>query len=79
MILGFRTARSGMTLAVGADHEIITENEYAALIDTEPGMGKRVYRVEPPKADQFASIRRLLITLLAACRYMNCLTECAAA
>ena len=46
MILGFRTARSGMTLAVGADHEIITENEYAALIDTEPGMGKRVYRVE---------------------------------
>ncbi|MEK6741043.1 MAG: glycosyl hydrolase family 65 protein, partial [Actinomycetota bacterium] len=46
MILGFRTARSGMTLAVGADHEIITENEYASLIDTEPGMGKRVYRVE---------------------------------
>ena len=46
MILGFRTARSGMTLAVGADHEIITENEYAALIDTEPGTGKRVYRVE---------------------------------
>ncbi|RZH78156.1 glycoside hydrolase family 65 protein, partial [Staphylococcus aureus] len=45
-IWGFRTARSGMTLAVGADHEIITENEYAALIDTKPGMGKRVYRVE---------------------------------
>ena len=46
MILGFSTARSGMTLAVGADHEITTENEYASLIDTEPGIGKRVYRVE---------------------------------
>ncbi|AOH44902.1 glycoside hydrolase family 65 protein [Propionibacterium sp. NM47_B9-13] len=46
MILGFCTARSGMTLAVGADHEIITENEYESLIDTEPGIGKRVYRIE---------------------------------
>ncbi|MSS45545.1 glycoside hydrolase family 65 protein [Cutibacterium sp. WCA-380-WT-3A] len=46
MILGFRTARSGMTLAVGADHEITTDNEYVSLIDTEPGIGKRVYRIE---------------------------------
>lgn len=46
MILGFRTARSGMTLAVGADHEITTDNEYVSLIDTEPGCGKRVYRIE---------------------------------
>lgn len=46
MILGFRTARSGMTLAVGADHEIATDNEYVSLIDTEPGCGKRVYRIE---------------------------------
>ncbi|WP_130865539.1 glycoside hydrolase family 65 protein [Acidipropionibacterium timonense] len=46
MILGFRTARSGMTLAVGADHTIDTENEYEALIDTSPDIGKRVYRIE---------------------------------
>ncbi|MEH1511757.1 glycosyl hydrolase family 65 protein [Cutibacterium avidum] len=46
MILGFHTARSAMTLAVGADHEITTDNECVSLIDTEPGCGKRVYRIE---------------------------------
>lgn len=46
MILGYRTARSGMTLAVGADHTIDTDNDYSALIETGPDIGKRVYRVE---------------------------------
>lgn len=46
MILGFRTVRSGMTLAVGADHTIETDNHVDELIDTSPDIGKRVYRVE---------------------------------
>lgn len=46
MILGFRTVRSGMTLAVGADHTIETDNHVEELIDTSPDIGKRVYRVE---------------------------------
>lgn len=46
MILGFQTAKSRMTLAVGADHTIETDNSYEALIDTSPDIGKRVYRVE---------------------------------
>jgi alpha,alpha-trehalose phosphorylase len=46
MILGFRTARSKMTLAVGADHTIETENCYDEIIDTSPDLGKRVYQIE---------------------------------
>lgn len=46
MILGFHTNRSGMTLAVGADHTITTDNDYEPIIDTAPGVGKRVYRIE---------------------------------
>lgn len=45
MILGFRTANSGMTLAVGADHVIETENEYESLVDTSDDLGRNVYRV----------------------------------
>ena len=46
MILGYRCARSGMTLAVGADHTIETDNVVEELIDTEPDLGKKVYRVD---------------------------------
>ncbi|QCV89458.1 glycoside hydrolase family 65 protein [Acidipropionibacterium jensenii] len=46
MILGFRTARSRMTLAVGADHFIDTENAYDEIIDTTSEMGKKVYQIE---------------------------------
>ncbi|WP_083542163.1 glycoside hydrolase family 65 protein [Kribbia dieselivorans] len=45
MILGYETAHSGMTLAVGADHAIDTGNEYSELIVTEADMGKKVYTV----------------------------------
>ncbi|GMA41621.1 kojibiose phosphorylase [Mobilicoccus caccae] len=46
MILGYRCASSRMTLAVGADHEILTENDYETLIDTQPDLGKKVFRVD---------------------------------
>lgn len=46
MILGWSTANSGMTLAVAADHQIITTCEVEPLISAEPDLGKRVYRVE---------------------------------
>ncbi|SNU01480.1 alpha,alpha-trehalose phosphorylase [Ruaniaceae bacterium KH17] len=45
MILGYRCTNSGMTLAVGADHSIETENEYTELESTEPDIGKKVYRI----------------------------------
>ncbi|GAA2182973.1 glycosyl hydrolase family 65 protein [Brooklawnia cerclae] len=45
MILGYRSANSGMTLAVGADHAITTDNVYEQLDDTTPDMGRKIYRI----------------------------------
>lgn len=45
MILGFQCKGSGMTLAVGADHAIETQNDFEELVSTEPDIGKKVYRV----------------------------------
>jgi alpha,alpha-trehalose phosphorylase len=46
MVLGWRTANSKMTLAVGVDHLIDTANRHEALIDTDEDMGKMVFRVQ---------------------------------
>lgn len=46
MMLGYRTAHSGMTIAVGVHHEFATENEYVSSVQTEPDVAKAVYRVE---------------------------------
>ncbi|WP_029211482.1 glycoside hydrolase family 65 protein [Arsenicicoccus bolidensis] len=46
MILGYRTAQSGMTLAVGADHTIETEAAYEELIDSDQDRGRKIYRVD---------------------------------
>lgn len=45
MVLGYQTARSGMTLAVGCDHSLETDNEWEALTSTIEDVGKRVYRI----------------------------------
>ncbi len=44
MLLGYRVAASGMTLAVGADHEVESEAEVERLIDTMPDLGRAVFR-----------------------------------
>nr|NLD40315.1 glycoside hydrolase family 65 protein [Actinomycetales bacterium] len=46
MLLGYRAVRSGMTIGVGADHSIVTDNDYEPLIATEPDIAKRVYRID---------------------------------
>lgn len=46
MILGFRAATSGMTIAVAADHAIETENSWRQIESTEPDLAKKVYQVE---------------------------------
>lgn len=46
MVLAYQTSRSGMTIAVGADHYIDTENPVEALSSTEDDVGKQVFRVE---------------------------------
>ncbi|WP_114856430.1 glycoside hydrolase family 65 protein [Brachybacterium sp. YJGR34] len=44
MLLGYRVADSGMTLAVGADHEVSSDAEVEQLVDTSPDLGRQVIR-----------------------------------
>ncbi|MEZ5086975.1 MAG: glycosyl hydrolase family 65 protein [Tessaracoccus sp.] len=46
MMLGYQTTNSGMTLAVAADHQIETSNEFRAFLDTQPDLGRQTYRIE---------------------------------
>jgi len=46
ILLGYRCANSKMTLAVGADHEIITQNLYSERISADQDTGKMVYQVQ---------------------------------
>lgn len=43
--LGYRTAESGMTLGVVADHELETEASYSMEVHSEDDMAKVIYRV----------------------------------
>lgn len=45
MLLGFRTARSGMTIAVAADHVLRTDDAVECVRSAEPDQAKAVYRV----------------------------------
>ena len=44
MLLGYRVARSGMTLAIGADHQVDSDAEVEQLVDTSADMGRQVVR-----------------------------------
>ena len=46
LILGYRCANSKMTLAVGVDHQIITDNDYRTFTSADEDTGKMVYRVQ---------------------------------
>ncbi|MGQ4508836.1 glycoside hydrolase family 65 protein [Dermabacteraceae bacterium CCM 9520] len=45
MLLGWRTARSHMSLAVGADHVLTTDCEFETITDTTEDQGRQVYRI----------------------------------
>ena len=46
IILGYRCANSKMTLAVGVDHQIDTDNDYRIFTSADEDTGKMVYRVQ---------------------------------
>ncbi len=46
ILLGYRCANSGMTLAVGVDHAICTENDYNKRNYADEDTAKTVYRVQ---------------------------------
>ena len=54
IVLGYRCANSKMTLAVGVDHQIMTDNDYRTFTSADEDTGKMVYRVQakPGPADQ---------------------------
>jgi alpha,alpha-trehalose phosphorylase len=45
-VLGYRTTNSGMTIAVGAEHAIETENEWQQSSQIDDDLAKHVYRVK---------------------------------
>ncbi|MFT3889461.1 MAG: glycosyl hydrolase family 65 protein [Arachnia sp.] len=46
MVMCYQVARSGMTIGVGADHSIETDNPYESVTSTEDDIGKLAYRIE---------------------------------
>ena len=44
MLLGYRVANSGMTLAIGADHHVESDAEVEQLVDTSADLGRQVVR-----------------------------------
>jgi alpha,alpha-trehalose phosphorylase len=46
IVLGYRCANSKMTLAVGVDHQIMTDNDYRTFTSADEDTGKMVYRVQ---------------------------------
>src|SRR5690625_251641 len=57
MLLGYRVADSGMTLAVGADHAVESDVEVEQLIDTMPDLGRQVFRANL-SAGETLSVRK---------------------
>jgi alpha,alpha-trehalose phosphorylase len=49
ILLGWRTASSRMSLAVGADHQVTSDLEIEELVDTYEDQGKHVFRTEMPE------------------------------
>lgn len=45
-VLGYKVSESGMTIAVAADHTIITDNPYNERTLIEPDIAKNVFRVQ---------------------------------
>lgn len=46
LTLGYRCADSKMTLAVAADHTMVTDNEYTVRASAEDDLAKMVYRID---------------------------------
>ncbi|OYO22853.1 family 65 glycosyl hydrolase [Enemella dayhoffiae] len=45
IMLGYRAHESRMTLAVGVDHSLFTDNHYSEQVSADPDSGKMVYRI----------------------------------
>jgi alpha,alpha-trehalose phosphorylase len=46
MLLGYQCATSGMTLAVAADHELVTDDEHEIVVRGDEDLAKTVFRID---------------------------------
>ncbi|MCU1404803.1 MAG: family 65 glycosyl hydrolase, partial [Glaciihabitans sp.] len=58
-ILGYRTTNSMMTIAVGADHSITTQNEYDETSQIDDDLAKHVYRVRAKAGESIRVVKTL--------------------
>ena len=57
LMMGYRCAHSGMTLAVGVDHQIMTENACTEHISADEDTGKMVYRVAASRGQTITVVK----------------------
>ncbi|MDO9395561.1 MAG: glycosyl hydrolase family 65 protein [Herbiconiux sp.] len=58
-VLGYRTANSGMTIAVGAEHHLETDNEWDESAQIDDDIAKQVYRVRAKAGQRIRLIKTI--------------------
>ncbi|WP_382309214.1 glycoside hydrolase family 65 protein [Herbiconiux sp. UC225_62] len=58
-VLGYRTANSGMTIAVGAEHHLETENEWSESAQIDDDIAKQVYRVQAKAGQRIRLVKTI--------------------
>ncbi len=58
-VLGYRTANSGMTIAVGAEHHLETENDWDETEQIDDDIAKHVYRIHAKAGQRIRLVKTL--------------------
>jgi alpha,alpha-trehalose phosphorylase len=58
-VLGYRTANSGMTIAVGAEHHLETENDWDESAQIDDDIAKQVYRVHAKAGQRIRLVKTI--------------------
>jgi alpha,alpha-trehalose phosphorylase len=58
-VLGYRTANSGMTIAVGAEHRLETTNEWDETAQIDDDIAKQVYRVRAKAGQRIRLVKTI--------------------
>ncbi|MGA1836557.1 glycosyl hydrolase family 65 protein [Herbiconiux sp. 11R-BC] len=58
-VLGYRTANSGMAIAVGAEHHLETENEWDESAQIDDDIAKQVYRIRAKAGQRIRLVKTM--------------------
>jgi len=58
-VLGYRTANSGMTIAVGAEHRLETDNDWDESAQIDDDIAKQVYRVHAKAGQRIRLVKTI--------------------